>query len=205
MKIGILGGTFNPIHNSHLYLAQQFVHALALDKLLLIPTYTPPHKSAADLAEPAHRLAMCRLAAQEQGAGFAVCDYEITRAEKSYSYITLAYLAEEYPGSELFFLMGTDMFLTVQHWYKTECIYKAATLCAAARQPEEWAALQAHRPLLEQEGAKTIILEIEPKPLSSTEIRAKAARSEDLTGLVPPSVAQYIAAHHLYGWGVNPA
>ena len=197
VKIGILGGTFNPIHNSHIYLARQFYQALGLDELLLIPTYTPPHKEAADLAAPAHRLAMCGLAAQAEG--FAVCDYEINRAEKSYSYKTLAYLAEQYPGAELFFLMGADMFLTVQHWYKTQEIYRYATLCAAARQPQELAALQAHQPLLEAQGARTVVLPVEAKPLSSTEIRAKAGRGESIDDLVPPAVAEYIKAYGLYG------
>jgi nicotinate-nucleotide adenylyltransferase len=197
MKTGILGGTFNPIHNSHLYVAEQFREQLRLDRVLLIPTNMPPHKSAAKLASPEDRLAMCRLAVQDHPA-FAVCDYEATRPGQSYTYLTLAYLREQYPEDEFFFLMGADMFLTVQSWRLPEKIYALATLCAAARQPGETAALEAHRPLLEAAGATCRVLAIEPRPLSSTEIRQAVSAGRPIESMTPQPVAAYIRAQGLY-------
>jgi nicotinate-nucleotide adenylyltransferase len=204
MKTGVLGGTFNPIHNSHLYLAEQFRERLGLDRVLLIPTNTPPHKSAAKLASAEDRLAMCRLAAEDYPA-FAVCDYEAARPGQSYTYLTLAHLREQYPADEFFFLMGADMFLTVQSWRQPEKIYRLATLCAAARQGGETAALEAHRPLLEAAGATCKVLDFPPQPLSSTEIRAAVSAGRPIESMTPPSVAAYIRAHGLYREGDSHA
>lgn len=197
-KIGMLGGTFNPIHNSHIYLAEQFRDRLALDKLFLIPTYIPPHKRVKDLADSTDRLAMCRLAAEGLSC-IEVCDYEIAREGTSYTYQTLEYLQSLHPDAALFLLMGADMFLTVQDWREPGHIYRLATLCAAAREPGEHAALKEHEKLLAGQGAACILLEITPKPLSSTEIREKIARGESVRGLVPDKVLEYIEEHHLYG------
>jgi nicotinate-nucleotide adenylyltransferase len=197
MKTGVLGGTFNPIHNSHLYLAGQWKNQLGLDRILLIPTYTPPHKPDSALIAVEHRLAMCALAA-EGIAHLEVCDYEAKRAEKSYSYRTLEHLREENPEDELFFLMGADMFLTVQNWYMPERIYAQAVLCGAAREDGELAAMEAHRPFLEERGARTELLRAEAKPLSSTQIREVVAVGGDISGMVPRAVAEYIYKHGLY-------
>lgn len=196
-KIGILGGTFNPIHNSHIYLAEQFRDRLALDKLFLIPTCIPPHKRVKDLADSTDRLAMCRLAAKGLPC-IEVCDYEIAREGTSYTYQTLEYLQDLHPDAGLYLLMGADMFLTVQNWRESGRIYQLATLCAAARKDHEIAALKAQEKSLAHQGAVCILLEIAPKPLSSTEIREKIARGESVRGLVPDRVLEYIKKHHLY-------
>jgi len=197
MKTGILGGTFNPIHNSHLYIALEYKRILSLDKVLIIPTFDPPHKEANNLADACHRLEMCRLAVKDL-AGFEVYDYEIQMQEKSYSYKTLEHLRKKYPQDEMFFIMGTDMFFTVQNWYKTEIIYANATLCAAARGENELLAMQKQKAFLEQQGAKCIVTSIAPRPLSSTEIREATANAEDTYDMVPPVVAEYIKEHGLY-------
>jgi nicotinate-nucleotide adenylyltransferase len=204
MKTGILGGTFNPIHNSHLYLAEQFREKLGLQRVLLIPTNTPPHKSAAKLASAADRLAMCRLAVEDYPA-FEVCDYEATRPGQSYTYLTLAYLRQQYPADDFFFLMGADMFLTVQSWRQPESIYALATLCAAARQGGEYALLEAHRFLLEAAGAICQVLDVTPQPLSSTEVRNAVSAGRPIDSMTPPSVAAYIRAHGLYRDGGDHA
>lgn len=197
MKLGVLGGTFNPIHNSHLYLVRVFLQSLGLDRLLLVPACRPPHKEAPRLEEGVHRLAMCRIAA----AGFAkveVSSFEIDRGGRSYTVDTLEHLRREYPGAQLYLLMGGDMFLTVREWRRAGRLMELAVLCAAAREPGERKALEAHRRVLEAEGARCLVLDIPAKPMSSTRIRRLLAGGEDASGLLPPGVYAYIQTHKLY-------
>ena len=107
-KLGVFGGTFNPIHNGHLSLCTQICDALGLSKVLLIPTAIPPHKRVDGLADGRHRLAMCRLAVQGDPR-FFVCDLELRRQGNSYTADTLRELEEIYPNTRFFLLMGTDM------------------------------------------------------------------------------------------------
>ena len=130
-RIAIFGGTFNPIHNGHLHIAQQFQKQLCAQRVLFIPTFVPPHKRAPDLAPAEDRLEMCRLACE--GTPFEVSDLEIRRGGPSYTAETLLALKREYPDAELCFLTGEDMFLTLETWYKPDVIYSLATICAAPR------------------------------------------------------------------------
>lgn len=197
MKIGVLGGTFNPIHIAHIYLSQKYADILGLEKLILVPTFIPPHKSAKHLAKAAQRLEMCELAIKHY-PNFEICGYEIAEEGKSYTYRTLKYLKEQYSDAEFFLLMGADMFMTVQDWRHPQEIYKMATLCAAERDRGEFSELEAHATRLRIEGARCVILEIEPMPLSSTMIRDGIKAGEDVSGLLNPEVLQYIRKHGLY-------
>ena len=130
-KLAMFGGTFNPIHNAHIGLARAFADSLGLDAVLLIPTRPAPQGSAGH--RPGEdRLAMCRLAAEEDGR-FAVSDLELRRAGPSYSADTLKALQSIYPDASLYFIMGADMFLTVQNWVRPQEIYARAVLCSAPR------------------------------------------------------------------------
>lgn len=197
MKIGVFGGTFNPIHKSHIYLAERFMAKLDLDLVLLIPTYTPPHKDPKNLAESEDRYNMCKLAI-EGLSGFAVEDFEIRQKTTSYTYKTLEYLTEKYPGSELYLLMGSDMYLTLEQWKNPDIIYRLATLCAVAREEDEYKKLYNYKQVLDRKCAKSVILRILPKPMSSTEIRQLAAESQPLDAYLPDNVAEYIKEHELY-------
>ena len=135
-KLGIFGGTFNPVHNGHLSLCTQLADALEIPKVLLIPTAIPPHKRAPELASGEHRLAMCRLAAQSDPR-FCACDLELRRQGNSYTVETLRELGRLSPSAQLFLLMGTDMFMTVQNWYCACEIFRRAFLVAGARQEGE--------------------------------------------------------------------
>ena len=142
-KIGYYGGTFNPIHNGHVGVCRQAVSQLKLDRLLLIPTYVPPHKAAPDLAKGSDRLEMCRLAVQGT-PGIWVDDYEIARGGVSYSVETLRYLHNVYPEDDLYLLMGTDNFVTFERWKDWREIGKIATLAVASREPDDKSALLVH-------------------------------------------------------------
>ena len=198
MKIGILGGTFNPIHKAHLYLAEQYQKALSLDKVLFIPTFIPPHKRVDEMADAALRLEMCRLAT-ENISGFEICDFEVRRADVSYSLVTLQHLHSEYPGAELCFLMGADMFLTVQDWHEPCGIFALATLCACARETGEYEKMQAHIPLLQAMGAKCELLRISPMPMSSTKIRALLKQNVNMQPYLNANVLNFIRENKLYG------
>lgn len=201
MKIGIFGGTFNPVHKAHINLAKRFCDAMKLDKLILIPTFIPPHKSAENLADAQHRLEMCRIASRELDR-IEVSDFEILGEGRSYTCMTLNYLHEKYPDSELFLLMGADMFLTVQEWKNPSELFKLSTICAAARERNERTVLEAHAQKLEMLGARCVVLDIEPIPLSSTGIRGALAHGEDVSELLDAGVLEYIKRNGIYGAGL---
>ena len=138
MKIGIYGGSFNPPHLGHLAAAEGAARYLKLDKLVLIPAGDPPHKALSpDAPSGAHRFAMTRMlgeqAAFDTGISVEVSDMELTREGKSYTADTVRLLRAQYPDDELWLLMGTDMFLTFQSWYRPEEIVRYAGICAFGR------------------------------------------------------------------------
>lgn len=200
MKIGIYGGTFNPIHLGHVHILKEFIKRLSLDRVLLIPTGTPPHKAAPWLAPAEDRVAMCAVAAEEvTDLPVEISRIEINRAGKSYTALTLEALREIYPDDELFFLMGEDMFLTVDKWYKPEIICSLSTLCASPRSEDGLEKLLAkQKELIEKFGARCRLENIPYLAVSSTQIRELAAQGKSLLGLVPEHVEEYIYSHSLY-------
>ena len=200
MKLGIYGGTFNPIHLGHVHLLKEFIRRLGLDKVLLVPTGTPPHKTAPDLASAEDRLFMCCLAAKEIAeAPVEVSRIEIDRAGKSYTADTLKELSGQNPSDELNLLMGEDMFLTVDKWVRPAEICKLAILCVSPRSEDGMGRLLRQKQKLEELfAARCRIEDIPYFPASSTEIRQLAGQGKDLSRLVPPEVEAYIAAHGLY-------
>lgn len=200
MKIGVYGGTFNPIHLGHLHILREFIRRLALEKVLLIPTGTPPHKNAPLLADAEDRLAMCRLAAREiKEAPVEVSEIEFWRKGKSYTADTLEALHALYPQDELYLLMGEDMFLTVDQWYCPETIFSLAAVCASPRSAQGFARLAEKKQELEEKfGANCFVENIPYFPASSTEIRRLIKQGEALSQLVPRSVEEYIYKHGLY-------
>lgn len=196
-KIGLYGGTFNPIHEAHIHLVKDFADQLGLDHVLLMPTFQPPHKQAHQLASPEDRLAMCRLAAAGDER-LQVSDLEIQRAGKSYTAQTLEELHRLYPDCQWYLLMGEDMFLTVDHWRWPEKIYRLATLCAAPRSPDGMTRLEEHAQFLRTRGAETLLCNIRYLPVSSTLVREAVAEGRSLEGLVCTEVAGYIREKELY-------
>lgn len=205
-RIGIYGGTFNPIHNGHVRLAAAWADFLRLERLLLIPTNIPPHKRASDLASGPDRLEMCRLAGEELrrriGIPVEASDIELRREGPSYTVDTLSELhrqleAQGRPG-ELYLIMGGDMFLTLDRWRSPREIGRLAVVCGSARQREEYALLERQAEVLEGMGIPTRLLQMEVLELSSTQLRQRIQRGESLTGLVPEQVERYIGEEGLY-------
>lgn len=195
-RLGILGGTFNPIHNGHIQLARAMAEAAELDALLLIPTGQPPHKAVPDLAPAQRRLEMCRAAARELPNCF-VSDIEIKRGGKSYTVDTLRCLKKSLPQAKLFLITGADMFLTIGDWREPEEILSLCTPCAA---PRDSSTAEMLRGYAERIGMRDfLIVPMPPLPVSSTAIRENLRIGLPASGMLPEEVEKYITANRLYG------
>ena len=203
VKIGIYGGTFNPVHTGHIHAAKQTAEILGLDKLILIPDRIAPHKEIpSGSPTPEQRLEMLQLAVAGE-EGIEVSDIELKREGKSFTYLTVEALAEEYPEAQLYLLMGTDMFLTFHTWRNPERITARATLAVMYRgekgEREKIAACEA---AMEQTGVRVDLVKNEIIPISSTQLRRLIAF--DCAGqFLPDGVEGYIRAHKLYDSGAD--
>lgn len=201
-KIGIYGGTFNPIHLGHLNIMTGFYEKLKLDKLLLIPACLPPHKEAHMLASGEDRLKMCSLATEDLVLNIEVSDIELKLASRSYTAVTLEKLRDIYPGDEFYLLMGEDMFLTVDKWYKPEIIFREAVICGAPRSDNGYGNLadKAQEISSVYEDFRYVVEKIPYIEDSSTKIRELAMQSnyEKIVSLVPVKVLEYIKERKLY-------
>ena len=190
MKIGLFGGTFNPVHNGHVNLVKNFKEELSLDKVLVIPTGVPPHKQAECLVSGEDRLSMCRLAFE----GLAeVSDVEIARGGRSYTVETLEELKRIYKNDDLYFLVGSDMLLSFKRWYRWEDILSMCTLCATDRDNEK-TCMDADAEFF----SKIIFCDFPKTVVSSSEVREKLALRGDVSHLVPEEVEKYIREKGLY-------
>lgn len=202
MRIGIYGGTFNPIHRGHLTAARAAMDVLGLDRLLLIPASVPPHKALPQgSAEPADRLEMTALACAQLGPGAQALDIELHRTGPSYTVDTLRQLRQMYPEDELWLLMGTDMFLSLERWYHAADILSLAHIGAFDRvHPQPGGDLAAQKQHLEETyGADIAIIPNEHVlDLSSTQVRQALAQGGGQE-LVTDPVYGYIQRRGLYG------
>ena len=202
MKTGIYGGSFNPIHRGHLTAAMSAVRQLGLDRLFLIPASVPPHKQlSADSATAQQRLEMTVLATAEMDCKVDVLDIELKRTGKSYTSDTLRELKVKYPDDELWLLMGTDMFLSIQTWHEPEVIMSLASIGAFSRteegEDEEFAAQEKF--LEETYGARVVTLKNpDVIEISSTQVRAALPKGDGEEYLTA-AVYGYILRHGLYG------
>ncbi len=198
MRTGLMGGTFNPPHMGHINAARAAKDELSLDRIIFIPTGTPPHKQIAEhSATTEQRLEMTYLAAKTLGA--EVSDIEIKREGKSFTVYTLRELHKKYPEDELWLIMGTDMFLSLETWFCFEEIFSLASVAAVARENDDKEKLLAYSEYLKEKyGAKTRVLEVAALTVSSTELRPGKNRKE-LQKFLPPEVYDYIIRKNLYG------
>ena len=197
MKIGLFGGSFDPVHNGHINAAVAFAQALDLDKVIIMPAHTPPHKDAPGMASTEDRLAMCRLAFDGDDR-FVVSDYETQHDEKSYTISTVKYLREKYPEDEIYLLMGGDMLLYFRRWYRWTSIGRMAVLAGAPRHENEAGAMEAEAETLRSFGFDVRIVPIDVLEMSSTEVRRAVRHEEDTSMMISREVAAYIFEHGLY-------
>jgi len=194
MRIGILGGTFDPVHNGHLILARHARDQLALDLVLFIPAGEPWRKANRPITLAPHRLAMLKLAIAGNDA-FGISDIELHRTGPTYTADTLEALAAERLDDEFYFIVGTDALSDLPNWHEPERIVQHAILAVARRGDHSLEAAIAAVPNLTTRIER---FDMPAVPVSSTGIRARVAEHKSITGLVPPSVERYITEHHLY-------
>ena len=208
MSLGVLGGTFNPIHCAHLRLAESAREDLGLERVLFVPAAQPALKPA-DVAPAADRLEMVRLATAANAA-FEVLDLEILRGGTSYTVDTLRELSARLPGERFWFVIGADALTELDRWREPEALFELASFAVAARPgsvgdtaellPAALAARFSRGPdgLLHESGNEIRTLEFPALEISATEVRRRVARGASIRYLVPDPVLEYIAKHHLY-------
>src|SRR5688500_4238776 len=219
MRIGLFGGTFNPVHRCHLEAATQTQRRLRLDRVLFIPSADPPHKLSMSLAPARQRLEMVRIAIRDMPA-FQVSDVEMRRPSKSYSIETVHELQKEFgPEAELFFIIGLDAFLELHTWKQASELLRACHFVVLARPGSTFSSLlkmsllpsMDRAPLLALDtqralqvdvplpgGMSLILLWIPPCYVSASDIRYRITHQLSLSNLLPASVESYILEEHLY-------
>lgn len=196
MRIGVLGGTFDPVHAGHLAAARAAIECAGLDRVVFVPTGEPPHRSAA-VAGARHRLEMTRLAIDFDKA-LEVSDVEIRRGGISYTADTLRELKDMYPQDELFLILGWDAARLFATWRVPDEIRRLATLVVVTRPGSgeaDGAALRAAG----LDPNKTILCARETPDISGSELRDAIANGEPVGDRLPPAVLEYIARNRLYG------
>jgi nicotinate-nucleotide adenylyltransferase len=202
LRLGILGGSFNPPHRGHLALARHAQRELALDRVLLVPTNRSPEKSATEDPGGEHRLRMCQLAIGDS-PGLSVAALELQRAAPSYTVDTLRVLHAEHPHAQLTFILGADVARTLPAWREPRELLALAELAVALRAAAgdgstESDPRELRHALAALPEARVRFLEMPPVAVSSSLVRERLARAEPVAELVGPAVAAYIDARGLY-------
>ena len=200
MRIGIFGGTFNPPHLGHKHLAEELKSKAGLEKIIIIPANTPPHKVSKELADGCHRMKMCELLFSEDF--YEISDIELKRQGKSYTVDTVTELKKLYPEDELFLIIGTDMLMSFDKWYRYEDILRAVKLCVSVRDDEtkasELSAFAKNVLKLDSEKSEIIIADVEPWICSSTDVRKHLSLGIDATMMTSVDVYNYARLNLLY-------
>ena len=202
MTLGILGGTFDPIHNGHLTAAQAAQQTLRLDAITLMPSHVPPHRHDPVGATSEQRYEMAALAAAER-PGWSASRIEVNRKGPSYTYDTLVQLGETVSvESQFFFILGADAFAEIASWSRYPAVLDLAHFVVVSRPGITLDSLRERVPsaFSGRPSAKTrvILVEANTPDISSTDIRRRVRAGQSLRNLVPDPVAQYIATHRLY-------
>jgi nicotinate-nucleotide adenylyltransferase len=213
-RIGLFGGTFNPVHSGHLKAAEVVQKRFFLDKILFIPSYLPPHKDTAEIASPSHRLKMVEIALRGF-SHFIPCSIEIDAEEKSYSIITINRIKKLYPEARVFFILGIDGFLEVDTWKDYEqlleqCFFvvisRPGYLLDDAKKTLEGEYGEKMYKLAKSEVIKDemllsfriFLLPIDALDIASTEIRGIIKRGDSMKDMVSERVEDYIRKNRLY-------
>lgn len=195
-RLGIYGGTFNPIHTGHLIIAQEIYEQCKLDRLLFIPSARPPHKHHANITSPGHRYQMVELAIRDD-ARFEASDLEIHRPGLSYTVETLTALHHLYGSSSLFFIIGADSLLEIDTWREPDRVFELATIVVVPRPGVDTSKANVR-------WRDQILMVQSPEvDISSTDIRKRVEAGQQIQYLVPHQVEAYIRENGLYKSGGN--
>jgi nicotinate-nucleotide adenylyltransferase len=210
-RLGLFGGTFDPVHVGHLDAAAAARAALALDRVLFIPSHVPPHRAADPRATMFHRFAMVALATDGEPA-YGASDVELQRSGASYTFETLAALHEEgWTPSQLFFVIGADAFAEIAQWRQFDQVVNGTNLAVVGRTGVSLEAALDRTPSLRPQvrpiaragepsaGTGVYLIEAATRDVSSTSIRAALQAGQSIAHLVPEAVERHIIRHGLYG------
>ena len=182
--VAVLGGTFDPVHNAHLAMAEAALRTLPVGEVRFLPTGTTRYRSPA-IASAKDRLAMLQLALSRHPA-FRIDERELQPGASGYTSDTLRGLRAELGERTLYFLMGADQYAKLDRWHEPDQVRALSRIAVFAR------------PGSAPPGGDVLAIPMDPLPISASDIRARAGRGEDLAALVPPAVASYIRSHRLY-------
>lgn len=198
-KIGIMGGTFDPIHNGHLMLGKQAYEEYGLDEIWFMPTGQPPHKKDHTVTAIPDRCEMVRLAVQDHPC-FQFSDFEIRRSGNTYTAETLLLLKKSYPQHQFFFIIGADSLYQLESWYHPELVAARTVLLAAVREyPDAPRTMKEQAEYLRNKFHADIrLLHCGEVDLSSSELREMKSRGKRICKYVPRQVEEYIDSHRLY-------
>lgn len=209
MRLGLFGGTFNPIHLGHVTLAGNVFRDFRLDRLLLIPSSISPHKKDKGVISPELRYEMVQLVAEKLGAGFEVSDFEVNSPEVSYTYKTLKKFRTDYPDAEIFFIAGTDIFATIESWQYWRDLFGLSNFIVVNRSSVSFDELMSRIPVSLHERVvspagfkgekygRIILYEMPEIDISSTEIR-DMLDAEYRKANLPEDVYEFIRTNNLY-------
>jgi nicotinate-nucleotide adenylyltransferase len=195
MRLGVLGGTFDPVHNGHVAAAEAAIECANLDEVVFVPTGNPPHRPPAE-ASPVQRLEMCRLATADDSR-FAVSDVEVRREGPSYTLDTLWALRGANPHAELFLVLGWDAASQLRSWHRPDEVLAIAPIVVVTR-PGRNAPGESDLTSAGLDPARIVLCSRITPSVSGSDIRRAIAAGKSVAGMVPPSVERYIAGHHLY-------
>ena len=184
LRVGILGGTFDPVHNAHLAIAGSAMHSLRLEKLLWLPTGSPPYRPA-PVAAAAHRVAMLRLALAGEPR-YSIDERELAPGASGFTFDTLSSIKRDDPAASLILIMGADQYAQRASWHRWQELTK---LCRVA---------VIERPQSPRPDGEAIHVPMTPLEISASDIRARIGRAEDVSALLPAPVLGYIHQHALY-------
>lgn len=198
-NIGIVGGTFDPIHNGHLLLGRQAYEEYHLDAIWYMPSGQPPHKKSRIITDAKSRCDMVSLAIQGNNH-FFLSEFETARAGNTYTAQTLKLLKEAYPEHEFSFIIGADSLYEIEHWYHPEQVLSSVTILVAEREyPKEHPSVDWQIAYLTEKYSCDIRkLHCEELDISSEEIRRMIRCGEEISEYVPEKVGEYILCRHLY-------
>ncbi len=195
-KIGLFGGTFDPIHMGHIALAKRVLEQFGLDKIIFIPAGNPPHKSAKKVTDKQHRYKMVQLATEDEPS-FFVSDFELLSSTPNYSYLTISHFKQQFAGDEIFFIVGGDSFRDFPDWKNYKTLLSLCTFIVVPR-PEITPAQYFEKFRGDETPPRVFFLKNFAMPVSSTLIRKNLQAAKRDFSQLPLAVAEYIKTNKLY-------
>lgn len=202
-RYGMMGGTFNPIHLAHLYIAYEAKEALNLDKVIFMVAGNPPHKTEANVIDSNYRYDMVEMAIKDY-SGFEISDYEIQKQGYSYTYETLKYLKGDEGDIEVFFIAGADSLMDIEKWKNPELVLSNCTFVAFNRGDYSKETLEEQKKKLEDKyNSNIILLDISNLDISSSMIRERIMNGKRVDFFITEKVMNYIEQNKLYRGDLN--